>query len=165
MASLLARRLFLASATAAVGSPLLAVEGRKAPAFETKTLIGRRLRLEDYRGKCLVLTFWATWCPHCRRYLAAMQELHQEYEKRDVAMLALSVDAGGWKDVAPYIRDHKLSVPIGLADAAAQRAYGTSRGIPVTALIGPDGTHLKEMVGAPSAAQLRQILELLATQA
>jgi peroxiredoxin len=165
MASLLARRLFLASAAAAVGSPLLAVEGRKAPAFETKTLIGRRLRLDDYRGKCLVLSFWATWCPHCRRYLAAMQELHAEYEPRDVAMLALSVDAGGWKEVAPYIRDHKLSVPIGLADAAAQRAYGTSRGIPLTALIGPDGTHLKELVGAPSAAQLRQILELLAKQA
>lgn len=93
-----------------------------------------------------------------------MQELHQEFEPRDVAMLALSVDEGGWKEVAPYIRDHKLSVPIGLADAASQRAYGTSRGIPLTALIGPDGTHLKELVGAPSAAQLRQILELLAKQ-
>lgn len=144
---------------------MLAVEGRKAPAFETKTLIGRRLRLEDYKGKCLVLVFWATWCPHCRRYLAAMQELHAEYEARNVAMLALSVDAGGWNDVAPYIRDHELTVPIGLASAAAQRAYDTSRGIPLTALIGPDGMHLKELVGAPSAAQLRQILDVLAKQA
>lgn len=162
MASLLHRRTFLAVAATAISQRARAIGGRKAPSFETKSLIGRRIRLEDYRGKSLVLVFWATWCPHCRRYLAAMDEMYAEFEKRGVAMLALSTDKDGWKDVAPYIRDHKLGVSIALATPSIQRAYDTSGGIPYTVIIDPDGYQIREFVGAPNAQQLRGLLELLA---
>ncbi len=159
------RRAFLAAAFAAAAPAGFADAGRKAPPFETKTLIGRRIRLEDYKGKTLLLVFWATWCPHCRRYLAAMQQLHKEYASRNVEMLALSVDETGWKVVAPYIRDHDLTVPIGLAPAAAQRAYDTSSGIPVTAIIDGDGNQIRRFVGGPNTEQLRGLLQALTKKA
>ncbi len=139
--------------------------GRKAPPFETKSLIGRRIRLEDYKGKTLVLVFWATWCPHCRRYLSAMQQLHKEYAAKNVEMLALSVDETGWKVVAPYIRDHNLTVPIALAPAAAQRSYDTSGGIPLTAIIDGDGNQIRQFVGGPNVEQLRGLLNALVKKA
>ena len=155
------RRAFLASALvpAALSAPPGIV--RKAPPFETKTLIGRRVRLEDYKGKTLLLVFWATWCPHCRRYLSAMQELHKEYAARNVEMLALSVDETGWKVVAPYIRDHNLTVPIALAPAATQRAYDTSGGIPITSIIDGSGNQIRRFVGGPNTEQLRGLLDAL----
>lgn len=165
MVSRFHRRAFLATAIVAAAPAAFADAKRKAPPFETKSLIGRRLRLEDYKGKTLVLVFWATWCPHCRRYLAAMQQLYQEYAKRNVEMLALSVDETGWKVVAPYIRDHDLTVPIGLAPAAAQRSYDTSGGIPLTAIIDGDGNQIRQFVGGPNTEQLRGLLDALVKKA
>lgn len=165
MASRFDRRAFLAAAFVAATPSGFAVAGRAAPPFDAKTLIGRRVRLEDYKGKTLLLVFWATWCPHCRRYLAAMQKLYKEYASKNVEMLALSVDETGWKVVAPYIRDHNLTVPIALAPAAAQRAYDTSGGIPITAIIDREGNQIRRFVGGPNEEQLRGLLDALTKKA
>ncbi len=165
MASRFDRRAFLAAAVAAPAASASQIASRKAPPFETKTLIGRRIRLEDYKGKTLLLVFWATWCPHCRRYLSAMQQLYKEYAARNIEMLALSVDETGWKVVAPYIRDHNLTVPIALAPAAAQRAYDTSGGIPVTSIIDGEGYQIRRFVGGPNTEQLRGLLEAMTKKA
>ncbi len=165
MASRFDRRAFLAAAFAAPAASASQIAARKAPPFETKTLIGRRIRLEDYKGKTLLLVFWATWCPHCRRYLSAMQQLYKEYAARNIEMLALSVDETGWKVVAPYIRDHNLTVPIALAPAAAQRAYDTSGGIPITSIIDGEGNQIRRFVGGPNTEQLRGLLEAITKRA
>lgn len=161
----LERRAFLSFLTAMAVEPCAAISRPPAPPFEARTLIGRRLRLDDYKGKTLILVFWATWCPHCRRYLDAMQEMHAEFEARKLSMLALSVDAGGWKDVAPYVRDHKITIPVALATPQAQAAYDASRGVPLTVIIDGNGGKLKEFLGAPNAQQLRQMAEALAEKA
>lgn len=155
------RRAFLANAIFAAAPAAFAAAARKAPPFEAASLIGRRFRLEDYKGKNLVLVFWATWCPHCRRYLDVMQQLHKEYAAKNVEMLALSVDETGWKVVAPYIRDHELTLPIALASPAAQRGYDTSGGIPLTAIIDGKGNRIRQFTGAPNAQQLRGLLDAL----
>lgn len=94
-----------------------------------------------------------------------MQEMHVEFEARKLSMLALSVDAGGWKDVAPYVRDHKITLPVALATPQAQAAYDASRGVPLTVIIDGNGGKLKEFLGAPNAQQLRQMAEALAEKA
>lgn len=155
------RRAFLANAVFAAAPVAFASAARKAPAFEAASLIGRRIRLEDYKGKTLVLVFWATWCPHCRRYLDVMQRTYKEYAAKNIEMLALSVDETGWKVVAPYIRDHELTLPIALASPAAQRGYDTSGGIPLTAIIDGEGNRIRQFMGAPNEQQLRGLLDAL----
>ncbi len=133
--------------------------GSAAPTFEVATQYGRQVRLEDYRGKLLLLTFWATWCPYCRSQLAAMDQLMKGPESSKVALLALSIDAEGWDVVRPYLGQAGHGFSIGVADGSTRRAYGTSGGIPITYVISPEGVILTDIVGGLDLPSLREVVQ------
>lgn len=132
--------------------------GEFAPPFTATTQYGRRVRNEDFRGQTLLLTLWATWCPHCRSQLAAMQQVAADFRSSQIAMLALSVDREGWEVVRPYLAETGLSIPVGLADLATQRAYGAAGGIPITWVISRSGILLTDIPGALDATALREVI-------
>lgn len=138
-------------------------KGQAAPGFEATTQYGRRVRLEDFRGKLLLLTFWATWCPYCRSQLAAMEQLSTGYEGGKAAMLALSVDAQGWDVVRGYLAESGLSFPVALASETARSRYGASRGIPLTSVISPQGVLLTDVVGGMGLEALKELIATYST--
>src|SRR5690606_34801579 len=122
---------------------------------------GQQVKVEDFRGKVLLLAFWATWCPHCRRQIAAMEKLRDDYAKRGIEMLALSVDKEGWPKVSPYLEENKITMPVALADAKIQSQYGVTGGIPLSYIIDRKGYAVKDFRGALDEETLRRLGEVI----
>lgn len=163
MRNLLPRRSLLALlATGGLTSAGTAQTSSAAPPFEVRTDTGQRIRLEDYRGKVLLLTFWATWCPHCRRQIAAMEKLLEDYKSKKIEMLALSVDKEGWQKVSPYLKEHKLSLSVALATGRIPQDYGASGGIPLSYVIDREGKVVKDFRGALDEDVLTRLGEAIA---
>jgi peroxiredoxin len=162
MADLLARRTFLGMLASGATLPAFGQNLAPAPDFDVRTDTGRRIRLTDYRGKILLLTFWATWCPHCRRQIAAMEKLRDSYAKNNIEMLALSVDKEGWQKVAPYLEEHKLLLPVAIADRRVQQQYQVNSGIPLSYVINQEGKIVKDFRGALDEDVLRRLNEAIA---
>ena len=104
------------------------------------SLNGKTLRLADYRGKVVFLNFWATWCPPCKEEMPAMERLYQRYRDKGLVVLAVSVDSEGAPIVVPFVKEYKLTFPIGLDPkmTVADR-YGV-RGLPTSFLVNKTGT-------------------------
>lgn len=118
-----------------------------APDFDLLDLEGNHVHLSDFRGKVVVLDFWATWCPPCRMAMPHLQELSDEYADQGIVVVAVSVDQGGVKVVKPFIEQHGYTFTVVLADGKVHRAYGGVSSIPTTFFITPDGHIAGKFVG------------------
>ncbi|MBI2152431.1 MAG: TlpA family protein disulfide reductase [Candidatus Rokubacteria bacterium] len=135
-----------------------------AKEFSVPALDGKTLRLADYKGQVLFLNFWATWCPPCKEEMPAMERLYQRYKGQGFAVLAVSVDAEGAPVVTPFVKEHKLTFPIGLDPkmALAER-YGV-RALPTSFLVDRKGTLValalgpREWNGKPAHALIESLL-------
>lgn len=85
-----------------------------APDFTVPGLTGGPLRLADFRGRVVLLNFWATWCEPCLEEMPAMERLAQAYRGRGLVVVALSVDREGAAVVRPFLKRHSLTLAVGL---------------------------------------------------
>jgi thiol-disulfide isomerase/thioredoxin len=111
--------------------------GDLAPEWSVKGPDGKIHRLRDYRGKLIVLDFWASWCPHCNEAMPAVQRMHDAYEDRGVVFLALNCRDRGDVDPVAYIRKKGFDYFVADGNEAAVR-YRVG-GLPAFYVIGPDG--------------------------
>ena len=86
-------------------------EGQRkaAPNFTLKDADGNPVNLTDYRGKVVLVNFWATWCGPCEVEIPWFVEFEQKYRDQGFAVLGVSMDDDGWKSVRPYIASHKIN--------------------------------------------------------
>jgi len=87
---------------------------RAAKEFSVATPDDGKVRLSEYKGKVVLLNFWATWCKPCEEEMPSMERLHQQYKDKGLVVLAISEDVGGASVVTPYLKKHKLTFPVGL---------------------------------------------------
>ncbi len=87
--------------------------GTKAPAFKGNTLDGGTIKLEDYRGKVVLLDFWASWCGPCRKEMPFLAELYKEFEGHDFEILAVNIDKKK-KNAEKFLKklDVKIKFPV-----------------------------------------------------
>lgn len=119
-------------------APALNLAGKQAPAFVRVDLAGWKVRLKDYRGKVVLLNFWATWCAPCQVELPRFAEWQKMYGAEGLQVLAISMD----DNAAPVRRTARrmhLDFPIVMGDAELGQEYGGVLGLPVTYLIDRDG--------------------------
>ncbi len=110
-----------------------------APDFALTSTDGREIKLSDFRGKVVVLDFWATWCPPCKAEIPDFIKLYSQYKNDGFQMLGVSLDQGGLHDVVPFIKSHGINYPIVLGTDEVVSAYGGIRGIPTTFVIDKKG--------------------------
>jgi len=115
--------------------------------FTLSTLDGKQASLNDYRGKVVLLNFWATWCAPCRKEMPSIQTLWDHYKDRDLVVLAVSEDVGEREQVAAFIRKIKVNFPILLDHDLQIGDRYMLPGLPTTYLIGRDGTIAATIVG------------------
>ena len=117
----------------------LSKEQIEAPVFTLPDTSGRQVGLGDFRGRLVLLNFFATWCVPCREEMPAMERLHRRFQGQGLVVLALSVrESAG--EVRAFVQELGLTYPV-LLDGEAQVAYRFGvRPIPATYLIGVDGT-------------------------
>ena len=135
--------------TAAGGS---SESGRKpAPEFSLKDVNGQTVKLSDYRGKVVLLNFWATWCGPCKIEIPWFIEFQNKYGKDGLQVVGVSVDDTQAK-LKPYVAQMKMNYLVlqGLDHDDLQDAYGPMFGIPVTVLISRDGKVCAKHTGLSS---------------
>ncbi len=115
-------------------------EPATAPGFSLEDIDGKKFSLKDYRGKVVLLNFWATWCPPCRREMPSMERLHQKFKNRDFVVLALNQMEDG-DQVFTFVGDLGVDLTFPILfdkDSSVSRAYGVM-GLPTTYLIDKKG--------------------------
>jgi thiol-disulfide isomerase/thioredoxin len=130
--------------------------------FTIKHLDGKDVKLSDYKGKVVLLNFWATWCGPCKAEIPGFVELQDKY-KNNLVILGYSVDDTADKARA-FATEYKMNYPVllGLGREDVQDAYGPIWGIPASFLISKDGRVCKKHMGiAPKAVFEKEIKALL----
>ena len=134
-----------------------AAAGTDAPLhFTLKDMNGVDVKLESFKGKVILINFWATWCGPCRVEIPWLIELQNQYSN-DLVVLGISVDDTAEK-MKPYATSMHINYPllIGLGREDVQDAYGPMWGIPVTVFVGRDGKIAKKHSGIASKEQFEQ---------
>jgi thiol-disulfide isomerase/thioredoxin len=108
--------------------------------FTIKDHTGAEVSLSSFKGKVLLINFWATWCGPCKVEIPHFVEFQERYGAEGLQLVGISVDDTAEK-MAPYVRDLKMNYPVlqGLSRDDVQDAYGPIVGIPVSVLISRDG--------------------------
>ncbi|WP_304131844.1 TlpA disulfide reductase family protein [Ignavibacterium album] len=138
------------------------VSDKKAADFKLKTLEGKEIRLSDYRGKIVIIDFWATWCPPCRKGIPDLISLQEEF-KKDLVVIGISLDQQNTiKDLKPFIENYKINYPVVLGDEKVVKDYGGISAIPTSFIIDQKGNIVDSHIGlVPKAVYADQIKSLL----
>lgn len=118
----------------------------QAPDFSLTTLDDKAINLSDYKGKVVVLNFWATYCIPCRIEMPSLEKLSQKYQQQGVSVVAISLDKGKEKAIQSLVKKMELTFPIALKGQPAGDDYQVSV-LPVTYIIGKQGELLARVVG------------------
>lgn len=134
--------------------PLL---GGSAPHFILNDLNSHLISLNDYRGKVVVLTFWATWCVPCKKEMPEIQKVYNQYKDRGLAVLGVNFGENQ-KVVTTFVNKMDISFPV-ILDRQAKTAssYGVTS-LPVTFLIDTDGIIQRQILGGITADSIRDII-------
>jgi thiol-disulfide isomerase/thioredoxin len=114
---------------------------------------GKTVRLSDYKGKVVLLEFWATWCPPCRASVPGLEKLHKAYKDKGLVLLAVTMDMGGDDEVRSYIKESGITYTVlkGTEDVATKYQV---RSIPMMLVLGKDGKIAKRYIGMGSDEDL-----------
>jgi cytochrome c biogenesis protein CcmG/thiol:disulfide interchange protein DsbE len=131
-----------------------------APDFSLQELNGQSLNLSDYRGKIVLLDFWATWCGPCRDEIPHFVQLQDEYRQQGLQVVGISMDDGP-KPVRDFYQQFKMNYPVALGNEKVAEAYGGVLGLPVAFLIGRDGRIHAKYKGEVNMSVLEQEIKTL----
>lgn len=120
--------------------------GAVASDFTLQDLSGRNVKLSDYKGKVVLLDFWATWCPPCRASIPAIEKIHKAYKDKGLVVLAVSLDEGGWDAVKSFITEYGITYTVlkGTEDVAMNYMVRT---IPMLLVLDKQGRISKRYLG------------------
>lgn len=118
-----------------------------APDFALKTIQGKKIQLSDYKGKVVLLSFWATWCPPCRKEVPDFVRLQNEYGRQGFAVIAVAV-GDSRQHVEDFVDRNGMALAVGLGDYKLRQLYGGVNSLPTNFLVGRDGRVHYKIPGA-----------------
>jgi peroxiredoxin len=157
LAALAALSLF--AGALAVAKP---VPSAPAPDWKLKDVDGNIVTLAQFKGKVVILDFWATWCPPCRTEIPGYVALQKKYGGDGLVVVGVSVDTDGVGPVKKFIKDIGINYIVVMADDDIQNAYGPLQGYPTTFIIDRDGHIRDRKLGRlPAAEYEKEVLAVL----
>jgi len=139
-----------------------------APGFSLIDLDGKKLDLADYKGKVVLLDFWATWCGPCRVEIPGLVAMQYRYASAGFSVIGLSMDDDP-SAVPGFFKEFRMNYPVAMGDVKISQLYGGVYGLPTAFIIGRDGRIYAKHEGAYPVAvfdqEVRQLLALKATDA
>ena len=122
-------------------------KGKPAPNFSLPNLDGSMVSLADYKGTVVLLNIWATWCPPCVEEMPSMEKLHQALKEEAFEIVAVSIDASGFKAVRPFMKKHKLSFPALIDPGGTTQSLYRTTGVPESIIIDKNGIIIEKIIG------------------
>ncbi|WP_457600901.1 peroxiredoxin family protein [Hydrogenivirga sp.] len=120
-------------------------KGDIAPDFTLKTIDGREVSLKDYRGKVVLINFWATWCPPCRNEMPLFVRVYKRHRDKGFEILAVSTDSS-LDPVKKFVKEFRINFPVLYDDKNVVSLYGI-QGLPTSFLIDREGKIIKVRLG------------------
>jgi thiol-disulfide isomerase/thioredoxin len=133
--------------TSKANKPLIALG--KAPEFSLKNVLGGELKSDDFKGKIVVVDFWATWCVPCKKEIPEYVKLRETLKGSNVEFLGVTFDAATGEAVKPFMEDLGITYPVVLATDAVDVGFGGHNGYPTTFLVGRDWKVYRRFLGSP----------------
>ena len=111
----------------------------KAPALSLKDLRGRTVRLSDYRGKVVLVNFWATWCPPCRAEMPDLIKWQRDYRKKGLQVIGITYPPQEKSEVREFTRSLKINYPIVIGSKETREVFFQGETLPLTVIIDREG--------------------------
>jgi len=127
--------------------------------FELKSLDGRAVKLSDFRGKVVVLNFWATWCAPCRVETPWLVDLYRQYKERGLEVVGVSMDDGDQEHVSDFVKEMGINYTVLTGNHAVGDAYGGARFLPQTFFIDRNGKIIKHSIGIKSKSDFEEAIK------
>jgi len=146
-----------------------AKDAKPAPQLTLKDLDGKEVSLEQYRGKVVLVNFWATWCEPCQVEIPWLIEMQQKYSAQGFTILGIAMDEDGASIVTPWVQKERFDVngtksamnyPIVIGNDAAADKFGGLLGYPTSVLISRDGKILKRITGIITPDEITKSVEM-----
>jgi peroxiredoxin len=118
-----------------------------APDFTLTSINGDQVSLSNFKGKVLIIDFWATWCPPCVKGVPEFSELYRTYKDKGFEIVGISVDREGPTVVKNFIEKNKVPYTVVMANMAVVDAYQVYTGIPTTFIVDREGRIADKVIG------------------
>jgi thiol-disulfide isomerase/thioredoxin len=125
-----------------------AAAGDPMPSFSLPSVVdGKTMKSADFKGKALLVTFFATWCPPCRQEIPSLIQLQTDYAAKGFSVIGLAIDEQGAAVVSKLVDKTGINYPVLMADAKTARDFGGIVGIPTSFLVNRNGEVVKSYPG------------------
>ena len=135
-------------------------EGSQARDFSLHNLAGEKVSLSDYKGKVVLINFWATWCPPCRAEIPDLEAAYREHQDDDFVVLGVSIEDPP-ETVQAFVAEYGVTYPVLLDSEGEMVRVYRAAGLPTSVFVDPQGVIRIRHVGYLSEAQLKQYLQSL----
>lgn len=139
--------------------------GSVAPNFVLPGLSGGMVRLSDFKGKIVLLDFWATWCAPCRREVPGFNRLQRQFAATGFTVIGVALDEEGARVVGPIAQRLGIAYPVAIGTERIAADYGGIQALPTAVLIGRDGRVIGVCVGARDETDFAKIIRQTETKA
>ncbi len=134
------------------------IRGQLAPDFELADLDGKKVRLSDFKGKAVLLNFWATWCAPCKIEMPWFVELQKQYGPQGLQIIGVALDSDP-PDIKKFVTDIGVNYVVLIGNDKVGNLYGGVQGLPTTFYIGRDGKVVSRAFGLISHREIEQNIQ------
>lgn len=140
-------------------APAILSKSTPAPDFTLESLDGKSMRLSDFRGKAVLLNFWATWCGPCKIEMPWFVDFQKEYGSQGLQIVGVAMDDSSKEDIAKFAKEMGVNYPVLLGKEAVGDEYGGVPALPESFFIGRDGKIVDKILGLKGKGEIEDSIK------
>ena len=140
-------------------APAILSKSTPAPDFTLQSLDGKNMRLSDFRGKAVLLNFWATWCGPCKIEMPWFVDLQKEYGPQGLQIVGVAMDDSSKEDIAKFAQEMGVNYPVLIGKEAVGDEYGGVPALPESFFIGRDGKIIDKIIGLKGKGEIEDSIK------